>query len=373
MPFCDQCYESDATVCPRVGDTTKPCCGWAAGSFLTARTADGLYEETVRNCLPEPVRSLEATHIDRIVGYNAPGVGAVGVTTEEQEVIDDFTKLDMSNLPLAASIARKRPALVQNVRDQLNEMLATCSGPNVPRVSAFLDQIRETGKEARELSSKKASTGVEYKQNTYPRATLFQGIVRSLVKGMEVVPDATEMFDPATGKKYVPFEKTTKVDSPENLMYATHLYVSSMEMIKKEAPKVHFDFMRDVTRASAKKGCKFAQAYVDTILRYLDEKRYPSMVAIYKAGEPTRIYLELEASGEFVAKGSSGGGGASKTGRQYIKKFGPVTTPIGGKGAGIIARKCNNFHADPQKPCTAGVPCDEGFPADVCGLCAYEH
>ena len=82
--------------------------------------------------------------------------------------------------------------------------------------------------------------------------------------------------------------------------------------------------------------------------------------------------MELESSGAYKEQQPKKpwGGEAS---RQRIKVFGPVSTPVGGKGAGVIPRKCNKFHASPQEACTAGVPTNEGFPAELCGLCAYEH
>ena len=71
MPFCDHCYESDATICQRVADTTLTCSFRSTTAVVNERSADGLYDTTVRNRLPEPVRSLEAAHIDTIVGYTA--------------------------------------------------------------------------------------------------------------------------------------------------------------------------------------------------------------------------------------------------------------------------------------------------------------
>ena len=56
-----------------------------------------------------------------------------------------------------------------------------------------------------------------------------------------------------------------------------------------------------------------------------------------------------------------------------VVKFGPVTKPVGGEGAGWIKKRCNRFHCNPKTPCTAGIPPNEGFPADLVGLCAYIH
>ena len=244
------------------------------------------------------------------------------------------------------------------------------------KVEFCCSEIRRATLEAAKDDDMKATTAAGYKQAVYPRATLFQTACKAVVKGTEVIEDAREMFDPATGKKYVPFDKATKVESGEQLVYAAHLYAISMQTVRREAPKASFDFMRDAAKVSELKGYRFAQAYIDAMLRFVDEGRYDSLVSMYKAGEPTRIFIELDASGKYKAperpplKGVGAGDGGE---RRRIKSFGPVSTPLGGAGAGIIPRKCNKYHANPREPCTAGVPSNEGFEAGVCGLCAYEH
>ena len=376
MSCCDQCYECDTSLCPRAGDRTQNCCLFLPSGLLTARTADGDYEATVRNVLPEQVRSLDGPHIDALVGYTAGAAVTTGGLTREEAAIaaDPATVLEMDNAHMAVDIAGKKPAHKNALISALNALQAGEKGAaNKQMLNNFVMQIREEARDTAEVVKKKPLTGLEYKQGQYPRATLFATITKSVVRGTEVVEDAREMFDPTTGKKYVPFDKQTKVEKSEHLMYAVHLYVTAMQTMTREAPKVYFDFMRDVTRASERKGPKFGQAYVDAILRYLDEKRYPNMVALFKAGEPTRIYLELEGSDLFKVKVTKPGEAGGSGGRQRIKNFGPVTDPMGGKGAGIINKPCHKFQASPRQPCTHGVPADEGFPADVVGLCVYCH
>ena len=112
----------------------------------------------------------------------------------------------------------------------------------------------------------KPSTGTAYKQATYPQAMLFQTIVKAHVRGTEVLEDTKEMFDPSTGKTYVPFASAIKVNTTTQLMYCVHTFVTSMTTLKKEAPRVYFEFVRDVARVADDKGAKFAQEYVDLIL-----------------------------------------------------------------------------------------------------------
>ena len=63
----------------------------------------------------------------------------------------------------------------------------------------------------------KASTSSEYREKNYPQATIFQDIIKSVAKGIEPADDSKEMFDPVTGKTYVPFAKSIKLDSQANL------------------------------------------------------------------------------------------------------------------------------------------------------------
>lgn len=200
---------------------------------------------------------------------------------------------------------------------------------------------------------------------------MFQHIVKNVTKGTEVVEDAREMFDATSGKKYIPFASATKATSVVGIMYSLHLFITTILAITAEAPKVYYEFMRDVSMVVETDGYLFGQKYVDCILRYLDEGRYPSMVAIYRAGECPRIHSELKRAG-----GAGGGGDDGKKklgGPKGTINFGPVTTPIAGEGSGIIKVKCNRFHGTPQTACTAGIPPNSGFPAGKVGLCAYQH
>ena len=79
------------------------------------------------------------------------------------------------------------------------------------------------------------------------------------------------MLDVTTGKKYIPFEKTTKVSSDVNFMYSIQIFVTSVVAIKKEAPKVYYTFSKEMRRACAIGGHSFAQQYADALLRSLDE------------------------------------------------------------------------------------------------------
>ena len=46
-------------------------------------------------------------------------------------------------------------------------------------------------------------------------------------KGEDHMEDKTEMFDPSTGKKCIPFAKATKVTSDVNLMYSLMVFTTT--------------------------------------------------------------------------------------------------------------------------------------------------
>ena len=189
--------------------------------------------------------------------------------------------------------------------------------------------------------------------------------------------DGKEFFDATTGKTYVPFAKMVKLDSGPLLVHCVHTFVTTVVVLKGEAPRVYYDFARDVVRVVDDKGARFGQEYVDQLLRFLDEKRFSSMVALYATGEPTRTFTEMAARNPSTGDKRRALGDGLKPGElggpNGTVNFGPVTTPVGGAGAGWIKKRCNRFHATPQGACTAGIPPNAGFPPDIVGQCAYIH
>ena len=58
---------------------------------------------------------------------------------------------------------------------------------------------------------------------------------------------------------------------PSSRAKATQLFVTTLSTLKEEAPRVYFEFQRDVAYVTECDGYELAQKYVDLILRYLDE------------------------------------------------------------------------------------------------------
>ena len=384
MP-CPQCYETDAVICPKAANPAAVCTGFCSNP-LGQRTGHGEYPASLRSTLPPSVSAADSGHLDSLLGHVAAPLAAVALTADEQAIVDDATMAGLidNNLNLAVTIVQKRPNLRSTVEARLdiiantaNQVVTARLAHVATRIQAVCDDIKEKAKET------KPGTGTAYKQATYPQATLFQTIVKACVKGQELPEESKAMFDPTTGKTYVPFGGSVKVDTTTQLIYCAHTFVTSMLTIKNEAPKVYYEFMRDVARVADDKGARFAQEYIDILLRFLDEKRFPSMVALYKTGEPTRTFTELSMRKESDSSRGRGNtrdwerlrrpGGLIESPSGEKVPYGPVTKPMGGEGAAWFARKCNRFHGDPRKPCTAGIPAGFGFPEKIVGLCAYEH
>jgi hypothetical protein len=368
MAFCDQCYES-VSLCQRAGNSALTCT-FIVSDPLATRTPEGLYPASLRNTLPALSRNVDGPHIDALVSY-APTATSTTLSAAENAMAGDLNTITTANANVGVSLARKRPDLRQGIIDALNALVPGASAAVIAGLTHHIHQIREEARDLKAASTTQASTASGYQQQVYPRATLFQTLVKGVVRGTEVQEDATVAFDPTTGKKYIPFEKVTKVSSSAQLMYAMSLYVTTELALKGEAPRVYFDFQRDICHVCDHNGFVFAQKYIDAILRYLDEGRFANMVALYRTGEYTRIHQDLVMELRVKTKDPD----IKKTNKTM--KFIVPTTPLGGKSAGIIKTKCNCFHAVPQRPCSAGVPPfnvdgSANKPEHV-GLCAYLH
>ena len=162
-------------------------------------------------------------------------------------------------------------------------------------------------------------------------------------------------------------------------MYCLMIFVTTSCQISNEAPFVYFSLQKEMKRACLIKGHVAAQAYLDAFLRTMDSGVFTNPLAIIAAGEHNRIYDEVMTL--FSAKIPDKDRTKDPLDPRKRITFGKVTTPLGGKGAGVISNwttgdkmKCNRFHSTPQKECSAGVPAgDPRFTADQVGLCAYLH
>ena len=152
----------------------------------------------------------------------------------------------------------------------------------------------------------------------------------------------------------------------------------------KEAPSVYFRLTKEIARVTVSRGFRCGQEYMDVILRKLDEGVFPNAVALFSSGEQNRLSMDLEVIWgpikvkPVATKEEEKKGDTKKVDTRTRIAFGPVTTPIGGPGAGIITdfrthtpKLCTRFHATPRQACTAGLP--DGHPSGLAGQCAFTH
>jgi hypothetical protein len=378
MVHCPCCYQDDP-ICSKGNDSTQACTGFTP-SAQSCRLVDGNYNVSFRSTLPLEARSADGVHLDHLTNYSTTAAGTVILSASETGIKDDMTTVALNNLGDVLTLAEKRPGLVPQLRQNVSRLLN--ASPNAAQssvISSALTQLNSLeAKSFKDIHAGSIASTTVYKVSNYPLATLFQNIVKSVERGNDATSEGQqEMLDVSTGKKLIPFEKATKVSSDANFMYAVHVFVTSVTAIKNEAPKVYFTFSKEMRRACVVGGHLFAQQYADALLKSLDEGLFKDPVSLFLMGEHNRIYDEV-----WSAKNISKPGRILKDVDTFQRiKFGPVTTPLGGKGAGVVLDpktkqkiKCNRFHATPQQPCTAGIPKDDPrYGADMVGLCAYAH
>ena len=377
---CNQCYQC-RPICEHGYDAAITCKLFTP-DVVGSRGANGVHSSTMRNTLPKEARLVADTFIDSLTNYTTAAPAAL--PTAEAAIAADFTTIVAGNLGTAVKLARARPGLTNDIQDSVMELLnGTPTAGEVTRINAAISQINHVqsiSEIAKATPTDKSAS--QHLEATYPMATLFQVVVKATEQGIEVRPDTTEMYDSALGKRYVPFARATKCSSGSKLMYALIVFCSTMTQLKKLAPCVWQEFLRKVMFVEVANGYLMGQEFVDAVLRKLDELIYPSITDFLRSGEHNRILDELRHM--VITPIKPGGPGPSDIKREVDPrpriKFGEVTRPLGGRGAGIItnfktkvATKCNRFHASPQGNCTAGVPAGAGYPADQVGLCAYQH
>ena len=377
---CPQCYECRPT-CEHGVDPTIVCSRFTPAAN-GARGANGVYPSTLRTTLPKEAQNVGDTFIDTLINYTSTAPAAL--LAPEAAIAADTTTIALINLGTAIKVARARPGLASEIADAVSELInATPTAGELARINAALQQINHVQTVYETAKARPADKSPsQHLEATYPMATLFQTVVKSTEQGVDLKPDTSELYDSALGKRYVPFAKTTKCSSGSKLMYALMVFCSTITKLKDLAPCVWQEFLRRVMFLETANGFLLAQEFVDAVLRKLDEKTYPSITDFMRAGEHNRIIDELRHL--VITPIKPGGPGPSDIKREVDPrpriKFGEVTRPLGGRGAGIItnfktkvATKCNRFHASPQGNCTAGVPAGAGYPADQVGLCAYQH
>ena len=114
MP-CPQCYETDASICPKAGDLARNCSGFVLDA-AAMRTALGDYPPSLMNTLPHQARSADGPHLDALLGYSSPVNATDALTDDEQAVVSNVDLLVEANLHLCVSICRRCPTFARPSR-----------------------------------------------------------------------------------------------------------------------------------------------------------------------------------------------------------------------------------------------------------------
>ena len=368
MAACNQCYEQPP-ICLHGANPATKCQAFAFTDALACRQSNGTYTATCRNSMPVETRQLDGPHIDRLVGHS-PAAPAVAVLTAAETTLVANMAADTTAVGAMGDMINlldRFPQHHEEVKRTMNRLLTSCNAAQTNHANIVYNEIARAKDALEKQTVVTATTPAAYKVINYPKATMFQSIVKNVEKGDVTQESANELLDPSTGKKYIPFEKSTKVSNDLNLMYSLQVFVITLTGLTKEAPQVYFRLSKDILRVATTDGCKIAHEYVDALLRRLDEGVFPNVVDMYKSGEHNRVLADVKATKD-VGKDKDNDKDKSKKTRMT---FGPVTQPIGGPGAGEIKQKCNRYHATPQQACTAGIPV--GHPSGKAGQCAYIH
>jgi len=333
--------------------------------------------------MPFEARQLDGQHIDRLFGYTVVAAAPIVATAADNTLIAGLTAdtVVLGDVGTIIGLVERFPVQAVAARRNLNRLLSTANGAQTAQIGIAYVEIARTVVNAASTPALPATTTAQYKVVNYPLATLFQTIVRNVEKGEDHLEDKNELFDPSTGKKYIPFAKAPKVTSDVHLMYALNVFTTTVLGLTKQAPVVYFRLTKEIGRVASVRGYRKAQEYLDAILRKLDEGVFDNPVALFKSGEQNRLLMDLEVTWGPLCQPVDEEEKDKKPPRTDPRariKFGPVTQPLGGPGAAVIndfttkqPKLCTRFHHVPQQACTAGL--SAGHPSGKEGQCAFKH
>ena len=381
MVFCNQCYESPP-ICMN-GTPGVTACQMFRGLPAVHRNGAGTYGAGWRSGLPEEMKDLDDAHIDYLAGHVTASAAIVVMSVANTEFREKLVQATMQKTELgdAGNYLTDHPEDFSLVKRNVNRLFGEYSAIQVSVAVSILNQVEQASLRVQLLSTAttrpQAATTAEFKQRAEPLAALFQQLIKRIEKGDVPADDSATIFDPFSGKTLIPFAKSTKVTSGANLIYAVHLLVVFWKNGLKKAPCVYFRFVKTITQVTGTHGFTIAHKFTDALLRKLDEGYYSSPVALFKAGEHIAVLDIIQRQQATVDADPGASSRSGLTGARY-QFYGPVTTPMGGPGAGAIPdyitklpRLRTRFHASPQQACTAGVMA--GHPSGKVGWCMFAH
>ena len=377
MSYCPKCYET-VNKCQKAGDDSLQC-----QRILTdpsaLRLANGGYDAQLAQATAS-LSGIGPQHLDALLAYTPATATAATLSADEQTILNSesnatpFDALDLTNLEIGLSLARKRPAKYAGLKARF-ERLTTLSTTqvNVSKCQAILGYLSGDYIAASKAEAANPTTNsTTYKETTYPLYQLWHKVLDKALHGHELAEerDNKTLFDAATGKTYIPFEKMPKCKTPAHLFRSFSMFKEAVTVLYCLAPRAWSGLESHVYRTEAASGFLIAQQFVGEVLRRLDLKEYPNIGALMACGEHNRILDDLRPPLVQIRNPSD------DTNRQNGKrvKLGPVTKQ--GEFASLIKDKdgkplpCNCFKKG--EPCTAGVAPGQGLDAHA-GKCAYDH
>jgi len=333
--------------------------------------------------LDNNVRSVQGNAMDVLSGHTVAGLAPFTAGSAEETLAGDPSSVALATLGVAVKVGRVRPNLVDQLQDA-TVLLLNVGGTaaEVARINSALGMFNTMQSLSLTTAAAEAPASASgYNESQYPLSTFYQTVVKNSVSGLSMQANPDEMYDTVLRQRVVAFKKAVKVTSGAMLMYTVHVFCEAISQIRDLAPVAWREFIRKVMLVETTEGFIFGQEFVDCCLRKLDENAYPTIIDLIKAGEHNRIYDDLRhtVKPSFDPKKGDDPKKPVIDPRDRIK-FGPVSVPVGGEGAGIIndfatkkPKMCNRFHGNPRTACTAGVPQDAKFKSSDWGKCAYKH
>ena len=375
--YCSQCFET-GNKCPKADDNTRTC-QYIIADPTALRLASGGYDAQLVQATAT-LSGVAPQHVDALLSYTPAAVTAATLTAGEQAIFDSegnatpYDQLDTSNLELALSLARKRPAKYEALKARLERLVTLSTGQvNILKLQTILSIMANDYMEGSKAQAANPTTNsTTYKETTYPLYQLWHRMLKKALHGHELAEEVDQktLFDATTGKTYVPFEKMPKCKTSAHLFRSFAMFKEAVTVLLCLAPRAWSGLESHVYRTEAAAGFLIAQQFVGEVLRRLDLKEYPNIGALMACGEHNRILDDLRTPPQPSRPDPADG---NKPGTKKIK-LGPVTKQ--GEFASLIKDKdgrlleCNAHKK--SEPCKAGVAAGQGHNAHV-GKCAYHH
>ena len=376
--YCSRCFET-GNKCQKADDDSLTC-QHIVDNPAALRLATGGYAAQLAQA-SNALSGIAPPHVDAIINYTATAATETALSANEQSILDTegnaepYDGLELANLELGLSLARKRPAKYDGLKARLEKLVTlSTTQVNILKVQTILNiMANDLIERSRVQAANPTTNSTTYKESTYPLYHLWGQLIKKALHGNDLAEEVDQktLFDAATGKTYVPFEKMPKCKTPAHLFRAFAMFKEAVTVLHCLAPRAWSGLESQVYRTEAAVGFLIAQQFVEEVLRRLDLKEYPNVGALMACGEHNRILDDLRPPAQLAGQGVDNG---NKLGGKKVIKLGPVTKQ--GQFASLITDKdgkplaCNAHKKG--EPCKVGVAAGQGLDAHA-GKCAYDH